>query len=110
MKISKGAFEDGKAERGDGRNRRMVLQSESERLREDCVLRGRNELVFVTIDSSLLIENEAREYAAAYGVYTSGSELRNQGRKREEVKVQQRASEKKRGPASRIHQGDEKPY
>jgi hypothetical protein len=43
MKISKGAFEDGKAERGDGRNRRMVLQSESERLREDCVLRGRNE-------------------------------------------------------------------
>jgi hypothetical protein len=42
MKISKGAFEDGKAER-DGRNRRMVLQSESERLREDCVLRGRNE-------------------------------------------------------------------
>jgi hypothetical protein len=43
MKISKGAFEDGKAERGDGRNRRTVLQSESERLREDCILRGRNE-------------------------------------------------------------------
>jgi hypothetical protein len=40
MKISKGAFEEGKAERGDWRNRRMVLQSE--RLREDCVLRGRN--------------------------------------------------------------------
>jgi hypothetical protein len=77
-------------------------------------LRGRNEpprreLAFVTIDSSLLIENEARKYAAAYGVYTSGSELRNQGRKeKKKVKVQQRASEKNVALQAGIHQGDEK--
>ena len=46
----------------------------------------------MTIDG-LLIEDEAREYAAAYGVYTSGFRT-PKPKKTERIEIQRRASEK----------------